>query len=178
MRDDGVGTGELRVVAATAHDALLLVRQVVSEHYGAEVGERLEMRAEPIPGDRGAEPGDDDSGELRWVRNPVTWDEYAEAARGRRLRILYVNGGAPISEVDVVESPTIVAIALYERTLEGTYPDGSVVAHAAVAVAGCLQVELTRPVGKRRVVDGTTRRPAERVERAGGVDDACPLWVP
>src|SRR3954468_19886934 len=67
MGDDGVGTGTLRVRAATAHDALLFVREVVSEQYGAEVGERLDMRAEPSAGDRGAGPDDDDLGELRWV---------------------------------------------------------------------------------------------------------------
>jgi hypothetical protein len=118
---------------------------------------------------------------------------YAISAEGL-LQLFYVplggsaEPGGGIAEVKLREQTDAVEVSLAARLLDGIYPDGAGVAYAAVWQADCLAVELSQPLGARKVVDGHSGRAVRKVEQSEpGSDDAaflraashrgCPVWT-
>ena len=125
---------------------------------------------------------------------PLNIEAYEAADDGRLLRLFYVppggtdEPGGGVAEVRLAETNDAVTIALIDRRLSGTYPDGAEAAVTTVWQADCLAVTLAEPVGTRAVVDGATGKNVRRLARnpSDGSDDyffhaavsrGCPVWV-
>ena len=186
--DDGGGHGVLLVEADDHEAARTLARQRLRRAFGDELAAEADVRTVPRADDDAVFADDDDldEGPLRCVREPLGWSEYADGDELTLLRVHFTHSGsahdAALAEVIVTESGPTVSISLFQRQIWGTYPDGATAATPAVAVFGCVQVRLARPLGQRRVIDGTTGLLAQRVaensdhrwiERHG-----CPIWEP
>lgn len=108
---------------------------------------------------------------------PVAWQR--SFVLGRTVRLLYFYGGsAPPADIATVSyRRRTVHITLYQKALPTGPPD---IPDTLVSVMVCQQIRLTRPLGRRRVVDGLTGRPGPGIPRgkAGADVDlrhmACP----
>jgi hypothetical protein len=172
LNDDGTGAAELHVPADGEGEALDAVRRAIGQHFGAAIGDGMEVRSEQTADEEPAE-APAPAGEMRWVREPIAWTRFGEGAGERRVRIFYRQTGGVdlIAEVVVAESAETVAVSLFQRTLD--HPDAS---EKTIAAARGVEVELAEPLGERRVIDGTTGIEAERTDE--GAPELCPLWVP
>jgi hypothetical protein len=172
LNDDGTGAAELHVPADGEGEALDAVRRAIAQHFGAVVGDGLEVRSEQTADDEPAETATPVDA-MRWVREPVAWTRFGEGGGERRVRIFYTQTGGVdlIAEVVVAESAQTVAVSLFQRALD--HPDAS---EKAVAAARGVEVELAEPLGERRLIDGTTGIEAQRTGEAA--PEICPLWVP
>ena len=126
---------------------------------------------------------------LRLVLRPLEWQAYDLLEEGRGIRVFY--GHSPseaVADLVLSESAEIVAITLFERSLEGVYPDGSVPAKSAVGTASCLEVRLDERVAERRIIDGSTGRatrlraldaPEGTLDRffSAALERGCPRWI-
>jgi hypothetical protein len=82
---------------------------------------------------------------------PIPWDRYK--AQGKTLRIKWWSGVEPcnvLDHVDVEETPEKVTVTLYEGHTESDED----VACIEIAVLKTTIVELSTPLGDRKVVDG------------------------
>ena len=91
-------------------------------------------------------------------------DAEYEAADGPDpvLRIGYRQAGTTfgpnndLAEVVLSERGDVVAVALFERTVRGVYPDGTEASEKLMAVTSFVEIGLSRPLGNRAVIDATT----------------------
>lgn len=189
---DGRGIAVLRLFASSATAAVEQARQVLDDIFGDWIA-GADLRTTPGPDDLPDFDIDEAEQPLRWIRQPVRWDACSVGDDPRLLRIHYIQAGtvagpgAAIAEVVLSEEGATVSVTLFERDLAGTYPDGAGAGRALAAVSGCLQVRLQRPLGQRRVIDGSTGIEARRLDE-GDEDDrdrwqsavrrGCPIWEP
>lgn len=107
----------------------------------------------------------------------VAWQRSLVLGRTVRLLYFYV-GSAPAADLATVSyRRRTVHITLYQKALPPELPD---LPSTLVSVMVCQQIRLTRPLGRRRVVDGLTGRPGPGIPqgKAGANEDlrhmACP----
>ena len=196
--DDDRGNARLLVSANDEPEAVARTCAALAQVFARTLVDTWDVRTRPGPDDPPI--GDDDEYEdediaegLHWVRSPIDWDAYDLGEDERMLRIHYTQAGtasgpgAAIAEVVVTEFGSTVAVTLFERDLQGTYPDGAIAGRKMAAVGGCLQVRLSDELGQRRVVDGTSGIEPRRLDPADDGDrrfleaaarGGCPVWQP
>ena len=88
----------------------------------------------------------------------TAWSKYRVLGRGRRIRIVWgTNSAFKFLRVRKREGPRRVVLTVVERA-----PNGPVTMAGQTRAA---TIRLRRPLGDRRVFDGSTGRPRQRVKR-------------
>jgi hypothetical protein len=94
-------------------------------------------------------------GSDEWMVVPVPWQLWSLDSSALKLTVHYLTGGGRrFHRGEATESDTDVTVELFETAFAG--------AHTANAVVREATVELERPLGARRVIDGATGRTRER----------------
>ena len=86
---------------------------------------------------------------------PIPFDHVDVGADDRTLTVYFWSGVEPcyvLDHVDIEESPTAIAITLFQ----GSDPEVTNVACIDIALLKKVVVQVDEPVGTRRIVDGTT----------------------
>jgi hypothetical protein len=93
---------------------------------------------------------------------PTAFSAY-EPHRGG-VRISWLGGVQPPGRLTVREDAHRVRIRLTERLAPTFTDDGVGIVYPAIGIIRCVDVDLRRPLGERRVVDATSGRTVRRVE--------------
>lgn len=74
-----------------------------------------------------------------------------------------------MAELHAEEGEDEIVVRLVERALTGTYPDGAVATVLAIWESDCIAIELSRELGGRTVIDGSSRQMVRPVDHEAAI---------